>query len=63
MHLIVEDRVTDVRNIYFKPGQQLIKPEVFDDIVKGSASIASNHKYLQWMVDRWVKSKLDNPEI
>ena len=63
MHLIVEDRVTDVRNIYFKPGQQLIKPEVFDDIVKGSASIASNHKYLQWMVDRWVKSKLDNPDV
>ena len=63
MHLIVEDRVTDVRNIYFKPGQQLIKPEVFDDIVKGSASIASNHKYLKWMVDRWVKSKLDNPDV
>ena len=63
MNLILENRVSDIRDMYFKPGQQLIKPEVFDDIVKGSASIASNHKYLKWMVDRWVKSKLDNPDV
>jgi hypothetical protein len=63
MHLIVEDRVDDVRDKYFKPGQQLIKPEVFDNLVKGSASISPNHKYLLWMVDRWVKSKLDNPDV
>ena len=63
MHLILEDRVDDIRDKYFKPGQQLIKPEVFDNLVKGSTSIASNHKYLLWMVDRWVKSKLDNPDI
>ena len=63
MHLIIEGRVDDVRNKYLKLGQQLIKPEVFDNLVKGSASIASNHKYLDWMVDRWVKLKLDNPDV
>ena len=63
MYLIIESRVDDVRNKYFKPGQQLIKPEVFDNLVKGSASIASNHKYLDWMADRWVKLKLDNPDV
>ena len=40
MHLIIEGRVDDVRNKYLKLGQQLIKPEVFDNLVKGSASIA-----------------------
>ena len=63
MHLITEGRVDDVRNKYLKPDQQLIKPEVFDNLVKGSASIASNHKYLDWMVDRWVKLKLDSPNV
>ena len=63
MHLIKEGRVEDVKNKYFKSGQQLIKPEIFDNLVRGSESIASNHKYLDWMVDRWVKLKLDNPDV
>ena len=63
MHLIKEGRVEDVRNKYFKSGQQLIKPEIFDNLVRGSESIASNHKYLDWMVDRWVKLRLDNPDV
>jgi len=63
MHLIKEGRVEDVRKKYFKSGQQLIKPEIFDNLVRGSESIASNHKYLDWMVDRWVKLRLDNPDV
>jgi len=64
MHLIVEDRVDDVRKKYFdQTSQSILTSDMFDDLVKGSGEIATNHKYLEWMVDRWVKTKLDNPDV
>jgi hypothetical protein len=69
LHLIVEGRVEDVFNKHLKDNKYRFKtPESIndmyrDDIVPGSANINSNHKYLEWIVDRWLKAMLDNPEV
>jgi len=69
LHLIVEGRVEDVFNKHLKDNKYRFKtPESIndmyrDDIVPGSANINPNHKYLDWIVDRWLKTMLDNPEV
>ena len=69
LHLIIEGRVEDVFNKHLKDNKYRFKtPESIndmyrDDIVPGSANINPNHKYLDWIVDRWLKTMLDNPEV
>lgn len=69
LHLIIEGRVEDVFNKHLKDNKYRFKtPESIndmyrDDIVPGSANINPNHKYLDWIVDRWLKTILDNPEV
>lgn len=69
LHLIVEGRVEDVFNKHLKDNKYRFKtPESINDmyrdnIVPGSANINPNHKYLDWIVDRWLKTMLDNPEV
>ena len=60
LQLLLEDRVDDVRNRY--GDHPSLSPDIFDAIIKGSADIAPNQKYLEWIVDRLIKSQLDNPE-
>ena len=68
-HLIIEGRVEDVFNKHLKDNKYGFKtPESINDmyrdgIVPGSANINPNHKYLDWIVDRWLKTILDNPEV
>ena len=52
--ILVESRVEDVLNKYFKgtPGGYLEKV-YYDEIVPGSASINPNHKYLEWITKNW----------
>ena len=69
MYLLVEGRVEDVFNKHLKDNKYRFKtPErinsmYWDNIIPGSTSINPNHKYLDWIVDRWLKVMLDNPEI
>ena len=55
--ILVEGRVEDVLNKYFKgtPGGYLEKV-YYDEIVPGSASINPNHKYLEWITKNWDTS-------
>ena len=63
MYLIQEGRVEDVYKKYLEGNTSTHITDMYmDDIVPGSAGINSNHKYLDWIVDRWVKAQLDHPE-
>jgi hypothetical protein len=64
LQLIVEGRVEDVYKKYLEDNTSTHITDVYmNDIVPGSASINPNHKYLDWIVDRWMKAQLDNPEL
>ena len=63
MYLIQEGRVEDVYAKYLEDNTSTHITDMYmNDIVPGSAGINSNHKYLDWIVDRWVKAQLDHPE-
>jgi hypothetical protein len=64
MYLLSEGRVEDVYKKYLEDNTSTHITDVYmNDIVPGSASINPNHKYLDWIVDRWMKAQLDNPEL
>ena len=62
LQLIVEGRVEDVYNKHLRDNPYRFKtPEriesmYWDNIIPGSTSINPNHKYLDWIVDRWLKA-------
>ena len=60
MNLLVEDRVSDASQKYGK--SPYLSKDLFDVIIKGSGDIAGNQKYLDWILNRWIKSREENPE-
>ena len=61
MNLIIENRVNDAFKKYsYNP---ILSKDIFDVIVNGSSGIAGNHKYLDWIINRWIKSREENPEM
>jgi len=60
MDLLTEDRISDAFGRY--KNNPILSKDIFDVIVQGSADIAGNHKYLDWIVSRWVKMREENPE-
>ena len=52
--ILIEGRVEDVFNKYFKatPGGYL-EEIYYQQVVPGSADINSNHKYLEWIARNW----------
>ena len=61
MSLILENRVDDAFKKY--GNNPLLSKDIFDVIVNGSAKIAGNQKYLDWIINRWIKSREENPEM
>ena len=53
--LLTEDRVSQVKEKYDIPAQ------VWEPMVSGSAAIAKNHKYLEWLAKVW-KEYVSTPE-
>ena len=61
MNLIIENRVNDAFKKY--SDNPILSKDIFDVIVNGSSDIAGNHKYLDWIINRWIKSREENPEM
>ena len=61
MNLIIENRVNDAFKKY--SDNPILSKDIFDVIVNGSSGIAGNHKYLDWIINRWIKSREENPEM
>ena len=61
MNLIIENRVNDAFKKY--SNNPILSKDIFDVIVNGSSGIAGNHKYLDWIINRWIKSREENPEM
>ena len=53
--LLTEDRISQVKEKYNIPA------EVWENMVSGSASIAKNQKYLEWLARVWSE-KVSTPE-
>ena len=53
--VLIEGRVEDVHSKYIAAGDALpqIDKIYYDEIVPGSASINTNHKYLDWITKNW----------
>ena len=60
MNLLIENRVSDAFEKY--RNVPMLSQDIFDLIVKGSGDIAGNQKYLDWILNRWIKSRRENPE-
>jgi hypothetical protein len=61
MNLIIENRVDDAFKKY--SSNPILSKDIFDVIVNGSSDIAGNHKYLDWIISKWIKSREENPEM
>jgi hypothetical protein len=61
MNLLTEDRISDAFEKY--RDNPVFSKDIFDVIVQGSANIAGNHKYLDWILSNWIKSREENPEM
>ena len=61
MNLIIENRVNNAFKKY--SNNPILSKDIFDVIVNGSSGIAGNHKYLDWIINRWIKSREENPEM
>ena len=61
MNLIIENRVDNAFKKY--SSNPILSKDIFDVIVNGSSDIAGNHKYLDWIISKWIKSREENPEM
>lgn len=61
MNLLTEDRIKDAFNKY--KDNPVFSQDIFDVILQGSSNIAGNHKYLDWIINKWIKSREENPEM
>ena len=61
MNLLTEDRIKDAFDKY--KDNPVFSKDIFDVIVQGSSNIAGNHKYLDWIINKWIKSREENPEM
>ena len=61
MNLLTEDRIKDAFDKY--KDNPVFSQDIFDVIVQGSSNIAGNHKYLDWIINKWIKSREENPEM
>ena len=55
MNLLTEDRIKDAFDKY--KDNPVFSQDIFDVIVQGSSNIAGNHKYLDWIINKWIKSR------
>ena len=61
--ILLEGRVEDVYTKRIADGSPGIEKIYYDEIVPGSASINTNHKYLDWITKNWSPTDVEGDEI